>query len=437
MNPFDPRHVEIHGVSNPKLEGSLAWILVILLIAIFVVLFATQVSVVATTDSRITTSSKSRPIQSIYGGRIVHSPLKSLQTVKAGNILYKMDTANVTADIANQSISKNELQISNSRIHTLKSIFMEIQANPLTAPLPETPNSATENIDPVALSIYAALRDKVIALRKRFEATAHENDNYAAQHRYLSAAAQSLQDRTDKMRGMVSSGFMPKAGLMVEEEKLLRVKSELSDLAYKQNIAVSSQQEITSNIRAVINEILSSQSQNFTSNLFKLDSINQTLLKLQHSLKQETLTAPVDGMLQVVRFAGEGAVVAPGEIIAWVVPNNDRLEFEVQIKNTDIGFIHPGQKVVIKIDTYPFEKYGTLPGKVVRVGTDSVFDEATGWTYRAIVQSDHDFIVIDGIKQRLRIGETGKADIILRKRRLIDYFMEPVFKYTSETFETK
>jgi hemolysin D len=75
------------------------------------------------------------------------------------------------------------------------------------------------------------------------------------------------------------------------------------------------------------------------------------------------LTAPVDGTVQQLSVHTIGGVVTPAQALLVVVPADSHREIDAMVSNHDIGFVRPGQKAEIKVDTFAFTRYGLLHGR--------------------------------------------------------------------------
>ncbi|KPW96893.1 Type I secretion membrane fusion protein, HlyD, partial [Pseudomonas syringae pv. coryli] len=120
----------------------------------------------------------------------------------------------------------------------------------------------------------------------------------------------------------------------------------------------------------------------------KTNSLTQDLAKAQYQDLLTTLKAPVDGTVQQLNVHTVGGVVTPAQPLLTLVPDNQPVEVEAMLENKDIGFVHPGQKVTVKVETFTFTKYGTVSGEVVSVSNDAIEDEKRGLIYGAKVRLD-------------------------------------------------
>ena len=109
-----------------------------------------------------------------------------------------------------------------------------------------------------------------------------------------------------------------------------------------------------------------------------------------------------------------------------VVPDDSRLEVEARVLNKDAGFVHEGQPVSVKIDAFPFTRFGTVSGHMRSMSRDAVVDAKTGATYLARIVLDRTSINVDGRQARLTPGMTVSADVRTGRRRIVSYLVSPL-----------
>ena len=164
----------------------------------------------------------------------------------------------------------------------------------------------------------------------------------------------------------------------------------------------------------------------------KLASYQQELIKYQEALKRTIVKAPLSGYVQQLVYHTKGGVVETAKPIMNLVPEDYKLEAEVQILNKDIGFVRPEQDVEIKIDSFPFTKYGTIKGKVRNISGDAIQDEKLGLVFNARLT-----LLADGQIIQLKPGMSVTAEIKTGKRRVIEYLLSPVKKYLNESMRER
>jgi len=155
----------------------------------------------------------------------------------------------------------------------------------------------------------------------------------------------------------------------------------------------------------------------------------------KHRLMQ--IRSPIDGIVQQLEIHTTGAVVTPAQPLLQVVPDTGMLQFEVWAINRDIGFIYEGQCAEIKVETFSFQKYGTLDAIVETVATEAVDDQQKGLIYRVLLSSDIDYFIVEGKKISLIPGMAVTAEIKTRQKRVIEFFLDPFRTYASEGFRER
>jgi HlyD family type I secretion membrane fusion protein len=118
-------------------------------------------------------------------------------------------------------------------------------------------------------------------------------------------------------------------------------------------------------------------------------------------------------------------------------PEDRPLEVEAKILNRDIGFIEPGQLVEIKVETFEFTKYGSIPGTISKIANDVTMDEQLGPVYRALIEMERDTISVGNKPIRLMPGMSVTVDVNIGERRLIEYILTPVLRYKNESLRER
>jgi len=155
----------------------------------------------------------------------------------------------------------------------------------------------------------------------------------------------------------------------------------------------------------------------------------EELRKAMQKTQLQVLRAPVDGTVQQVSIYTIGAVVKPADPIMVVVPSAGGLVMEAQLRNRDVGPVREGQRVAIKLDAWPFTRYGTVPGRIVGISRDAIQDEKRGLVYAVRIAIDTD--QARG-PIRLAAGMSGTADIKTGSRPIIAFLLSPIQRRIDE-----
>lgn len=182
----------------------------------------------------------------------------------------------------------------------------------------------------------------------------------------------------------------------------------------------------------------------------------EALTKAVRRAELQTLRSPISGTVQQMHIANIGAVVTPAQQLLSVVPNDDRVEVEAVLENRDVGFVAAGQRVQLKVDAFPFTRYGLLSGTVVSVDRDAepVSQPAVQGSQRAADAIDHvegserlrytvhialeaRSLDIDGRVGSLLPGMSIKAEILTGKRRIIDFLLAPLREHMHDAMRER
>jgi hemolysin D len=173
-----------------------------------------------------------------------------------------------------------------------------------------------------------------------------------------------------------------------------------------------------------------------------LDSLNEAqaavslrseeLKKAREKSALTILRAPVDGIVQQLAVHTLGAVVKPADSLLVVVPRHAELTVEAMVLNRDAGFVHPGQPVTVKLEAYPFTRYGVVPAVLETISRDAIEDKQKGLVYEARARLLQDYIMVDGKKSQLSPGLSATAEIKTGDRRIISYLLSPLARRVQE-----
>jgi HlyD family type I secretion membrane fusion protein len=175
----------------------------------------------------------------------------------------------------------------------------------------------------------------------------------------------------------------------------------------------------------------------------KADALRR-IVAAEQQIRRETqrredrvLRAPVAGVVTGQSAFTVGGVVTTKDVIMRVVPEGATLEAEVMVLNKDIGFVEVGQPVELKLETFPFTRYGVIEGRVKQVWRDAIQDEKQGLVYKAEVTLAADRILVDRTWVPLATGMAVQAEIKTGDRRVISYFLSPLLRYRDESLRER
>jgi hemolysin D len=154
------------------------------------------------------------------------------------------------------------------------------------------------------------------------------------------------------------------------------------------------------------------------------------LIKTRRRSALQTLRAPVDGVVGQLGIHTIGGVVDPSKPLMTLVPSSGPLIAEVKLSSRDAGFVSIGKEVQLKLEAFPFSRYGTVPGKIIGISPDTVRDDKLGLVYVVRVALERSAIDRGDVKVPLTSGMTATADIVTGERNLLSFLTSPIQEMT-------
>ena len=163
----------------------------------------------------------------------------------------------------------------------------------------------------------------------------------------------------------------------------------------------------------------------------QLNDINAQLDKYEFSKNAQKITAPCNGYIGTVQTLNSGDPVTASQELATLIPADEEVQMFCYVKNMDIADVHEGTETEIKLEAYPYNKFGTVKGKVVYISPTSFNSEQMGSVYLVKIKLTDD----NGID--IRPGLSGTVEIKTGRRTVMDYFLSPIMKGFGDSLKEK
>lgn len=401
-----------------------AWLLLGLLAVALLWLVLGRVDVVASAPGKLVPADDVKLIQPGAAG-IVHAILvRDGQSVRAGQPLVELDPTVSDADAAQASKALETAMLDAARLRAVLSA-LDGQGLRFTPPTGTTADVAATQIALARAQlaeIQAASRthtaDTQVALAARAEAQIE-----AAK---LTETLPLLDEQIAANEKLLEKGYVSKLRVIeMRRQRLSAARDRDAALATARKadaqIAVTSgnSSQSTAEARArVLADLTKAESD--------ARQREEELTKATKRSSLQRLVSPVDGTVTQLAVHTVGGVVEAAKPIMVIVPARGKLVAEVAIANKDVGFVSAGQPVALKIEAFPFTRYGAVEGRLEQISSDAIQDDKRGLIYTARVALDHTTIQRDGATVALTAGMAVTADIRTGRRSLASYLLSPV-----------
>jgi hemolysin D len=411
-----------------------------LIIALFVValLWACfgKLDIVAVAPGKTVLGGRTKVIQPLEAAVVRSIKVIDGQFVKAGQLLIELDSSGTVADENKASEALSSAQGSEARYRALlKALDTGKEPEPFTFTPAGPEEIQTENR--LALSEYRNFVVKRESLDSQLAQRQAELATTREMIVHLRESAELAQSRSHDLEALIEKQFISRHDFLTAKQAQVGAERDLAQQQsriFELSAAIATQRSERSSLvadfrRQSVDGLRQSAAQGaqYAEDVDKAERRNQLM----------RLVAPVSGTVQQLAVHTVGGIVTPAQPLLAIVPRDDMLEVEATVLNKDIGFVHAGQDVVVKVESFPYTRYGTLNGKVVTVSHDAAQDEKLGLVYSARVRLDRNTLVIDGTPVRLSAGMNLSVEIKTGKRRVIDYLLSPLKAHSSEALRER
>lgn len=428
---FLPAHLElIETPASPTARWTMRMIVALFCVALLWACLG-QLDIVAVAPGRTVVDSRTKVVQPAETAVVRRILVRDGERVKAGQPLIELDTTATGAEYAQAGGALVNARLTALRLSALAAAIDSGQA-PRLSDVADVPAGRLKAEQALAQSQFDAFQAKHHNLQATIAQRRAELRTTQATIEPLAESARISKVRADDYGRLVEGKYVGRHEYLLREQE--RIAAE-SDLATQRNRV----QEIRSALSAAEEElrVLSADFRQQTLNGWReaeeqIGQLAPQLAKAGQRDRLMTLRSPVDGTVQQLAIHTVGGVVTPAQQLLAVVPGQEALEVEATVLNKDIGFVRPGQSVTVKIESFPYTRYGYLTGTVASVSHDAAQDENMGLVFPARIKLDASTLRIDGVTVQISAGMSLSAEIKTGKRAVIDYLLSPLKQHADE-----
>jgi hemolysin D len=414
------------------------------LIALFLIALAWsifgQVDIVAVAPGKIIVSERTKIIQPLEVSVVKRVLVRDGDHVEAGQSLVELDPTMATADRTNV----NELlKAAQSEVMRTRALLKALNASEPHAPelgkaMPagwsdEDLSSARAELNDEWSDITAKLAKAAAEINRRQAEIATAREVVTKLETTLPIAKQREAD----FRQLADQGFMSSHANQDRTRERIEMERDLATQRARLAEANATLRESENTRSAYIAETKHSLRTREAAAELKRQQGTQDLAKAGQRERLTTLKAPVAGTVQQLAAHTEGGVVTEAQPLMVIVPDGAQVTAEVTLENKDIGFVSPTQEAAIKLETFPYTRYGTVNATVKTVTADAVNDEKRGAIFPVTLNLNSTTIDVDGKPIKLSPGMNLTAEIKTGKRRIIEFLLSPVQKASNESLRER
>lgn len=378
-------------------------------------------------------SSRVQKIQNLEGGIVSELFVNEGQLVEVGAPLLRLDDTRFASNVGETEADRLSL------IMRVERLSAEIEGRPLAIAesvaslAPELAKNETELFS----SRQQQLQDEIAGLQELLTQRRQETREFISKQSQYRNSLALLRQEIRMSEPLVAEGAVSPVELL----RLKRAEVESRGLLEATTLAIPRSEAAIKEVERKIDESRGRFRSDALTQLNEartyLSKIQSTGKALQDRVDRTLVTSPVRGIVKQLLVNTIGGVIQPGSDIVEIVPIDDTLLVEAQIRPQDIAFLHPGQKAVVKFTAYDYTIYGGLKANLEQIGADTVTDEEGNSFYLIKLRTEKNHLGKDDNPLLIIPGMVASVDIITGKKSVLSYLLKPIIRAKAEALRER
>ena len=459
---FLPADLEI--LETPPSPVRLALILVISAFVVAAIgwAFFGRIDIVAVAHGKIEPNGRVKVIQPLEPGKVAAILVANGQHVTAGETLIEMDAGDAKAEEAEalDAYDSYLAEMTRRRAAVAAARSRKLAPPPAIDWNKDTTAELRGREEQVLAGDLGQLADTVAGYDAQIKQKEVERDRTVDTMMAQGKLIAVLQERVNMRSTLANSGSGTKASLIDADENLRYHETELAVQKGQRDAAEANIDVLIRERDRAYGNFIAENGQKLAEAQKQADDWREKLAKAFLKSARLNLTSPIDGVVYGLSVTTVGQVVAGGEQLMRIVPEGRALDIEAYLANQDIGFVNKGQRAVVKIESFPFTRYGVLEAAVAQVSSDAIPEPEAlvnqadaskapsekmfagaqptqNLVFPVTLHPERDYMMIDGRRTPLSPGMAVTVEIATGSRRILEYVFSPLVETASDAMKER
>lgn len=361
-------------------------------------------------------------VQNLEGGIISEILVQEGDIVEHDQVLLRIDDTRFASSYREGQLKSSALQAKIARLSA------EAEGKTFRLPKGKARQELFRNEQALAASRQSELQANIDILNQQKEQKKREINEFKSKAQQLENSLALARKELNITEPLVKKGVM-------SEIELLRLQREVTHLRGELEAARLSIPRLQAAMKESDRKITELRINFRTTALAELNDIKAEVARVseslrvdEHRVKRTAVRSPVKGTIKQIKVRTIGGVVQPGMDLVEIVPLDDSLLVEAQIRPSDIAFLHPGQKVMVKVTAYDFSIFGGLKASLEHISADTITNERGESFFLIRVRTDRNYLGTEKKPLPIIPGMTVSVDILTGKKSLLAYLLKPIKK---------
>lgn len=464
---FLPAALEILETPASPIRVAILWFICTLTTSTLLWTWFGTFDIVATAQGKVQPTGRVKIVQSLETGKTKSVPVADGMSVHAGDVLVELDDTEIRAEENAIINNLHAFEAEVARREAVLSMITEWQKQDIWAgdhpistslinfqsDIPDSVKLREQKIYQADLSQLVSSLNHLNAQRLQRQAEINSLSNAVSAQIIL---IETLTERVAMRTRLFQSGSASRAQVIDALQQEQEAEITLASFSGKFNAANAALNATMTEAAKLIDGVIAENATRQSETSRHVDELQQQVIKIKKRRRLMRITSPIDGTVQQSLINTVGQVITIGTELMRIVPEDTPLEIEAYLPNRDIGFVAAGQSAVIKVEAYPFTRFGLLEAKVARVATDAIpepdaqqveteaakqlratiptgnMQRMQNLVFPATVTPNKTTISVNGRDMPLSAGMAVTVEIKTGKRRILEYLFSPLVEITSE-----
>jgi membrane fusion protein, adhesin transport system len=384
-------------------------------------------------DGRVIPSRQIQVVQAPDTGIVEKIFVREGDVVEEGQALIEIDDTTFSSQLGEIRQRRWALMARIARL--------QAEADQITLEFPEILTKAVPNLIAEEQNVYrdkkANLQNELAVLHNQASQKEQEYQELLAKERKLDSTLELLAREVEINQRLFERKVLPEIEFIRLERQLRESQGELNITKASVQRSLAAKDEASGRSKNAVSTFVSEARQQLAEARGELAVVNESMKGAADRVRRTELVSPVKGIINKLNITTIGAVVQPAANLVEIVPLEDTLLIEAQIRPKDVAFLHPGQKAQVKITAYDFSVYGGLEGNLERISADTTEDEEGNRFFRVMIRTDKNFLGSDTNPLPIIPGMVASIDILTGTKTVLDYILKPIKKVRDEALRER
>lgn len=402
-------------------------LLSIIVMIVFVLLiwaYKAEVDEVTTAQGRVIPSSQVQVVQNLEGGIVKEIFVRPNQIVEKDEILLRIDDTGFASSFEEKRERYYSLQVKIARLQA------EVEGLAPVFSVDAIQNAQQYVANEVKL--YYAKQDELDSslniLKQKIDQKEVEAKNLEVSKEKTEGSLKLLEEELEMTTPLVRKRIVPEVDLLKLRREISDVKRDVNEMELSILAAQAQQREQEERIQEYINAFQRKNIEELSALKDEYAQLSAIIKASRDRVDRTAVRSPVRGTVKQLMVNTLGGVVKPGMDLVEIIPLEDTLKVEAEVKPKDIAFLRPDQKVLVKISAYDFSIYGGLDAKLERISVDSIKNDKDEQVYRIIVRTDKNQLGTEDNPLPIIPGMVADVNIVTGRKTVLDYILKPILK---------